>query len=82
MLPNYDTVGTMLRNHPVQYKAVRDDLGTWRILNRWHNDVADLTDVEIDIPDASPAVTVISEGAFMALLKTVQEEGYHVEGVF
>ena len=67
--------------------SLRDDAtNTWRILNTWHDDIRSL-DADSDIPDESPAVTVFSEGQFLALIKEAGRLGvlanasFGVEGV-
>tara|TARA_R100000963_G_C4642685_1_gene106368 strand:+ start:1741 stop:2184 length:444 start_codon:yes stop_codon:yes gene_type:complete len=61
-------IGNMLASGEQQYVASKDDAQTWRILDTWHDDLKQL-DAEDDIPDDSPAVTVLSEGQFIALVK-------------
>ena len=51
------------------YRAEFDDTGKiWRILDLWHQSLKGLTS-EDDVPDESPAVTILTEGAFIALMK-------------
>lgn len=80
-------IGNMLSANEQQYVALRDDTtNTWRILNTWHDDIRNL-DADSDIPDESPAVTVFSEGQFLALIKEAGRLGvlanasFGVEGV-
>ena len=62
-------IGNMLSENEQQYVALRDDAtNTWRILNTWHDDIRSF-DAESEIPDESSAVTVFSEGQFLALIK-------------
>ena len=62
-------IGNMLSENEQQYVALRDDAtNTWRILNTWHDEIRSF-DAESEIPDESPAVTVFSEGQFLALIK-------------
>jgi len=68
-------IGNMLAANEQQYVALRDEAtNTWRILNTWHDDIRSL-DAESDIPDESPAVTVFSEGQFIALIKEAGRVG-------
>ena len=57
-----------------QYVAVKDTTGTWRVLNTWHNDLK-LLDADSDIPDDSEAITILSEGQFIALIKEAASQG-------
>ena len=61
-------LGTMLSQRDTQYLATRDDKGTWRILNTWHMDLREVAP-DFDIPDDHPAVTLVTEGAFISLMK-------------
>ena len=59
-----------------QYTAVRDNKGTWRILSLWHPDLRNLSsDPNFDIPDDHAAVTVVTEGQFLALIKVATSQG-------
>lgn len=61
-------IGNMLAGSDQQYIALKDETGTWRILDTWHDDLKHL-DVEDEVPDNSEAVVVFSEGQFIALVK-------------
>ena len=61
-------IGNMLAANEQQYVALKDESGTWRILNTWHEDIKNLN-ADSDIPDDSNAVVVLSEGQFIALVK-------------
>ena len=62
-------LGHMLRDRETQYIASKDEgTRTWRILDTWHDALRDL-DPEDDIPDDSLAVNILTEGAFIALIK-------------
>ena len=61
-------IGNMLAGGELQYVALQDDAGTWRILDTWHDDLKQV-DADADISDDSPAVSVLSEGQFHALVK-------------
>ena len=68
-------VGMFLKDREVQYTANRDDTTqTWRILNTWHEDLMQLGP-EDEVDDASSAVTVLTEGAFIALVKEAARLG-------
>jgi len=68
-------VGMFLKDREVQYTANRDDTTqTWRILNTWHEDLMQLGP-EDEVDDTSSAVTVLTEGAFIALVKEAARLG-------
>ena len=67
-------IGNMLRERGEQYVANQDETGTWRILDTW-NDALKVLEPDEDVPDSSPAVTVMSEGAFLALMKEASRLG-------
>mgnify|MGYP003627954581 CR=1 FL=1 len=67
-------IGSMLDGMDQQYVAAKDETGTWRVLNTWHEDIK-LMDAEAEVPDDSEAVTVLSEGEFIALLKEAARSG-------
>ena len=67
-------IGNTLRDRNNQYVATKDTLGTWRVLDTWHDDLRAL-DPDGEIPDDSEAVTIISEGAFLALVKEAARLG-------
>ena len=67
-------IGNMLRERGEQYVANQDDKGTWRILDTW-NDALKILEPDEDVPDNSPAVTIMSEGAFLALMKEASRLG-------
>jgi|2_EtaG_2_1085320.scaffolds.fasta_scaffold03739_1 hypothetical protein len=62
------TLGNILRERDEQYIANRDESGTWRILDSW-NDSLKTINPEDDIEDANEAVIILSEGAFISLMK-------------
>ena len=62
-------VGMFLKERDVQYVAHRDETTqTWRILDTWHESLMDLGP-DHEIPDDCPGVSIITEGAFIALIK-------------
>ena len=68
-------LGNVLRERDQQYVANRDDTtNTWRILDSWHDALREL-DVDDDIPDDSAAITILTEGAFIALVKEAARLG-------
>jgi len=68
-------LGGMLQGRDQQWVATKDDVtNTWRILDTWHSSLKAM-DIEDDIPDDSPAVTVITEGAFIALFREAARLG-------
>ena len=72
------TMWNLLDQRDQQYVANRDDKGTWRILNCWHDEMKNIN-MEDDIPDDHPAVTVVTEGAFLSLFKEAIRKGYDFE---
>jgi len=68
-------VGIFLKDREVQYTANRDEItNTWRILDTWHEDLMNLGP-EDEIEDTSSAVTILTEGAFIALVKEAARLG-------
>ena len=67
-------LGNMLRDRQEQYVAQKDSAGTWRILDTWHEDLTKL-DPQDEIDDASEAITVLSEGGFLALVREATRLG-------
>jgi len=68
-------VGMFLKDRDVQYIANRDEVThTWRILDSWHEELVNLGP-EDDIPDDSSALTILTEGAFIALVKEAAKLG-------
>tara|TARA_Y100000310_G_scaffold344482_1_gene457482 strand:- start:1060 stop:1503 length:444 start_codon:yes stop_codon:yes gene_type:complete len=67
-------LGNLLQGRDQQYVASKDDKNTWRILDTWH-DALKSAQVEDEIPDDSPAVCVITEGEFIALIKEAARTG-------
>ena len=65
----------MLRDRDVQYVATKDEVtNTWRILNTWSDELKTLQ-VDDDVPDDNPAVTVLTEGEFIALVREAARLG-------
>tara|TARA_Y100001951_G_C11244373_1_gene242470 strand:+ start:489 stop:932 length:444 start_codon:yes stop_codon:yes gene_type:complete len=68
-------LGNMLQGRDQQWVATKDEVtNTWRILDTW-NDSLKAMDVEDDIPDDSPAVTILTEGAFISLIREAARLG-------
>jgi hypothetical protein len=74
-------IGNTLRDRNNQYVATKDPLGTWRVLDTWHDDLRSL-DPDGEIPDDSAAVTIITEGAFLALVKEASRLGVLANAAF
>jgi len=74
-------IGNTLRDRNNQYVATKDPLGTWRVLDTWHDDLRAL-DPDGEIPDDSVAVTIITEGAFLALVKEASRLGVLANAAF
>lgn len=69
------SIGDNLSRVEQQYVAKKDNKNTWRILNLWHPTLKNFSSGEEDVPDEHPAVTVLTEGAFIALVKAAVQEG-------
>ena len=68
-------MGNMLRERDSQYVATRDEgTQTWRILDTWHDSLREMSP-EDEVEDDSPAVTVLTEGGFIALVKEASRLG-------
>ena len=68
-------LGNVLRERDIQYTALKDEVtNTWRILDTWSNELKNLSP-EDDIPDDSKAVTVITEGGFLAIIREAARLG-------
>ena len=68
-------MGNALRDRDVQYVASKDETThTWRILNTWSDELKTLQ-VEDEVPDDCPAVKVLTEGEFIALIKEAARLG-------
>jgi len=64
-----------LKDREVQYTANRDEItNTWRILDTWHEDLKNLGPDD-EIEDTSNSVTILTEGAFIALVKEAARLG-------
>ena len=68
------TIGNILRERDAQYIANRDESGTWRILDTWH-DALKTVNPEDDIDDENEAVVILKEGAFISLMKEAGRVG-------
>ena len=67
-------IGGLLRDRDSQYVSHRDESGTWRILNAWHDALGEY-EPDADIPDDHDAVTVLSEGAYHSLIREAARLG-------
>lgn len=68
-------VGMFLKEREVQYTAHKDEVtNTWRILDTWHEDLMNLGP-EDEVEDTSSAVTILTEGAFISLVKEASRLG-------
>ena len=68
-------LGNLLQGREQQYVAQKEDkTRTWRVLDTWHDSLKALQ-VEDEIPDDSPAITILTEGAFIALVKEAARLG-------
>ena len=68
-------IGNMLRERESQYIATRDEgTQTWGILDTWHDALREMNP-EDDVEDTSPAVILVTEGGFIALVKEASRLG-------
>ena len=67
-------LGSLAGSSDQQYIAIKDGSETWRILNTWHEDLK-ILNADEDVPDDSEAVTILSEGQFIALIKEAASQG-------
>ena len=68
-------VGMFLKDREVQYVAHKDETtNTWRILDTWHEDLVNLGPDD-DVEDDSNAITILTEGGFIALVKEAARLG-------
>ena len=68
-------MGQLLRDREAQYVANKDDkTNTWRILDTWHDSLRSMSP-EDDIEDDNPALTILTEGGFIALIKEAARLG-------
>jgi len=68
-------IGNMLRERESQYIATRDEgTQTWRILDTWHDALREMNP-EDEVEDTSPAVILVTEGGFIALVKEASRLG-------
>ena len=74
-------LGNILSGADQQYVGLKDETGTWRILNTWHEDLK-MMSADEEIPDDSEAVTVLSEGQFIALIKEAASLGVLLNATF
>ena len=58
-----------------QYVAKRDTSGTWRILDTWNESLNSIEDNE-DIPDTHSAVTLLTEGQYLSVIREATKGGY------
>ena len=64
-----------LKDREVQYVAHKDETtNTWRILDTWHEDLTNLGPDD-DVEDDSNAITILTEGGFIALVKEAARLG-------
>ena len=68
-------LGNLLQGRDQQYVASKDErTNTWRVLDTWHEALKNLQ-VDDDVSDDNPAVTVLTEGGFIALIKEAARTG-------
>jgi len=59
-----------------QYVAKFDEaMGTWRVLDTWDGSLRSVYTSEFDIPDDHEAVTLITEGKYIAIIKEATRLG-------
>ena len=68
-------IGNILRERDVQYTSIKDEItNTWRILDTWNDELKNLGP-EDDIEDSNSAVTILTEGAFLSLVREAARLG-------
>ena len=67
-------IGNLLQGREQQYVANQDDKGTWRVLDTWHETLKNMQSDD-DIEDDNPALTILTEGAFIALVREAARTG-------
>ena len=67
-------IGNLLQGREQQYVANQDDKGTWRILDTWNEALKNMQPDD-DIEDDNPAITVLTEGAFISLVREAARIG-------
>lgn len=68
-------VGMFLKEREVQYTAHKDEVtNTWRILDTWNESLMNLGPDD-EVTDDNSAVTILTEGAFIALVKEASRLG-------
>jgi len=60
---------------PERYRVTYDN-GIFRILDCWHETITNINDLTIDIPDSSPAMTIISTEQVSALMGKLDGMGW------
>lgn len=71
-----DSLGNDLYNFRERYHAVFDErTKTWRVIDLKHPEVSKIQDLDEEIPDENPAVTVIPEGMFSRLINEAHRLG-------
>ena len=67
-------IGNLLQGREQQYVANQDDKGTWRILDTWNEALKNMQPDD-DIEDDNPAITVLTEGAVISLVREAARIG-------
>ena len=67
-------IGNMFSGSNEQYVANLDDKGTWRIIDTHHQDLKMMTSDD-DVPDESPAIKVLKQGEYLALIREAGGQG-------
>jgi len=70
-----DIVDRLSKTYDLQYVAKRDASGTWRVLDSWDESLNTIEDSE-DIPDGHTAVTLLTEGQYLAVIREATKGGY------
>ena len=75
-MSNQDIVSDRItKTYDLQYVAKRDSSGTWRVLDSWDESLSNIEDSE-DIPDSHAAVTLLTEGQYLAVMREATKGGY------
>jgi hypothetical protein len=65
----------LTKTYDLQYVAKRDSSGTWRVLDSWNESLNTIEDNE-DIPDSHAAVTLLTEGQYLSVIREATKGGY------
>lgn len=60
-----------------RFRAVRDNkVGCIKILDTWNEQIKNIADFDVNIPDNHPAIKIITDLELNALIECLDKEGY------